>query len=868
MLLLSDQRSVSAQCKGDAVITAPGEAGHPSASKSTRSPDSPFSSKLSWSTRLLRSLGLAKTLDVSPGVHPAGGLVAGFRVPGGLLAGFRLPDGPWTGFRGSGGLMLGSLALACAACGGGSGDGQPGSGLAKTDSGTAISQPNDAAPLPLRPAHLASAREGEIVDRTKVLIRERASLRRTGNLSARTDFTVDGRAIAPEPALAIGLPWPGVSPAPTPIPTSQAGGTTATSAAGDRAATLPRSGTTVQEAGVEEDDLLKTDGKMLYGLQQMGWRNYQMETGRLRAYKRQTDGSVMATASLPLPGDPSTSTTMRGMVLVEDPARLALVGEANTWFPRLPDACLMPRPMPVSPGTISLPGDPCPPAGWSGVSPGAVYSAPKTTLQWVDVSGASPAAGARFVMDGHLIGIRQVGRYVYLALSYTPFLAADLLGSAATPAEIESRLAVLASDDILPRVQVDGGPSRRLVNETDCFLQQGNRSADLQLSVVVVFDAASPQGSWQGKCFFGGTQAIYMAPESLYLATSRDEVGVVAGQALFTAQTRTDIHKFRINAGQVSYQGSGDVAGHLGWDRDRAPYRMSEYAGDLRVMTFTGSLGWLSPADIGNPRKAPSPATLTVLRENTLTGSLEQVAVLPNPKRPESLGLPGEQIYAVRFQGERAYLVTFRQTDPLYVLDLSSPADPKTAGELKIPGYSDYLFPLPNSLLLGVGRDASLQGVVGGVKVALFDVRAAASPKEVTSLTFGDRYSNSGLEFSSRGINILKLPAPDTGPSAVPSAMEPASLVRIALPLSLPHPSLPNSGVDPSVPRPTFIWPGCYAQGLQLLEVDTRASTLRKHRWVASQPVDCSPELASDRSVQIDRQVYYWTRGDLRAETW
>ena len=86
----------------------------------------------------------------------------------------------------------------------------------------------------------------------------------------------------------------------------------------------------------------------------------------------------------------------------------------------------------------------------------------------------------------------------------------------------------------------------------------------------------------------------------------------------------------------------------------------------------------------------------------------------------------GERIYGVRFMGERGYVVTFRQIDPLYTLDLSDPTAPKVVGELKIPGYSAYLHPVGENLLLGVGREAQ------NVKASLFDVSNLAAPREVT----------------------------------------------------------------------------------------------------------------------------------------
>jgi hypothetical protein len=102
------------------------------------------------------------------------------------------------------------------------------------------------------------------------------------------------------------------------------------------------------------------------------------------------------------------------------------------------------------------------------------------------------------------------------------------------------------------------------------------------------------------------------------------------------------------------------------------------------------------------------------------TGTLALVGELPNAARPEPLGKAGEQLYGSRFIGSRGYLVTYRLTDPLCILDLSNPADPKVAGTPQVNGYSDYLFPLSDNLLLGVGKDAIADGSPGNrVRVSL-----------------------------------------------------------------------------------------------------------------------------------------------------
>jgi uncharacterized secreted protein with C-terminal beta-propeller domain len=108
---------------------------------------------------------------------------------------------------------------------------------------------------------------------------------------------------------------------------------------------------------------------------------------------------------------------------------------------------------------------------------------------------------------------------------------------------------------------------------------------------------------------------------------------------------------------------------------------------------------------------------------------------------------PGEQIYSVRFMGSRAYMVTYRQVDPFFVVDLSNPSSPKILGNLKIPGFSNYLHPYDERYIIGVGKETQEtkegQSLVQGVKLSLFDVQDPSTPREVAKVQIGDRGSDS-----------------------------------------------------------------------------------------------------------------------------
>ncbi|MGH9004349.1 MAG: beta-propeller domain-containing protein, partial [Acidimicrobiia bacterium] len=160
-------------------------------------------------------------------------------------------------------------------------------------------------------------------------------------------------------------------------------------------------------------------------------------------------------------------------------------------------------------------------------------------------------------------------------------------------------------------------------------------------------------------------------------------------------------------------------------------YAMDEHDGHLRVATTSG------PAFGGAEAEAQTSES-HVLVLDPGNGALETVGSVSGLGR-------GETIRGVRFLGDVGYVVTFRQTDPLYTVDLSDPAAPRVVGELKIPGYSAYLHPVGEGLLLGVGQDATDTGRRTGAQVSLFDVSDPAQPRRLDQVDLGQ--GSSAAEF-------------------------------------------------------------------------------------------------------------------------
>jgi uncharacterized secreted protein with C-terminal beta-propeller domain len=189
---------------------------------------------------------------------------------------------------------------------------------------------------------------------------------------------------------------------------------------------------------------------------------------------------------------------------------------------------------------------------------------------------------------------------------------------------------------------------------------------------------------------------------------------------------KTVIHKIAIADGKTEYKTFGEVKGTV-----LNQFSMDEDGGYFRIAT-TKSQTWSQFSDNTNQE---SYSNLYVLDENLkIVGSLEKLAA-------------GERIYSVRFMQGRAYMVTFEQTDPLFVIDLKDPNNPKILGQLKIPGFSNYLHPYDENTLIGIGKETGETewgGVITkGIKLSLFDVSDVASPKEIDKYEMGDRGSDS-----------------------------------------------------------------------------------------------------------------------------
>jgi len=203
----------------------------------------------------------------------------------------------------------------------------------------------------------------------------------------------------------------------------------------------------------------------------------------------------------------------------------------------------------------------------------------------------------------------------------------------------------------------------------------------------------------------GSAGTVYVSPTHLYLA--------IPAPRDYRNPDTTSIYSFAIDGDSITYAAEGSVDGTL-----LSQYSMDEYGGNLRVATTVQDSA---------SRTSSTYSEVSILDDRLkITGAVGDIA-------------PGERIYAARFLGERLYLVTFRETDPFFVIDLKNPERPKILGELHIPGFSRYLHPYDATHIIGIGK----QSTRGGLKMALFDVADVRNPELVDEEYLGDYGSNS-----------------------------------------------------------------------------------------------------------------------------
>ena len=341
------------------------------------------------------------------------------------------------------------------------------------------------------------------------------------------------------------------------------------------------------------------------------------------------------------------------------------------------------------------------------------------SVTFVDISDpAQPSIDRRLTMDGHVVASRLAAGHLRVVLQAEPVgLAWSFPEGSGLRAEREAternRQIVRESriENWLPFLVTSDGEEQVLLDCEDVLLPPEPSGLGTLSILDFDIDAGSSDASAAAVVASGST--VYANLDRVYVATSRWLDPVLSGDTGSFDGHITRIHRFDTPVdGDPTYVASGEVDGFL-----LNQFALDEYEGDIRVASTT------TPPWRGEGSGEPSQSSVTVL--TTEANRLVEVGQV------DGLGIT-ETIRAVRFMGPIGYVVTFRQTDPLYVIDLSDHTNPVAAGELKIPGFSSYLHPVGEGRLLGVGQDADEEsGRVRGLQLSLFDVSNPSNPQRL-----------------------------------------------------------------------------------------------------------------------------------------
>lgn len=617
--------------------------------------------------------------------------------------------------------------------------------------------------------------------------------------------------------------------------------------------------TNVQEQGVDEQDWVKlsADGRRLYVLD-----------SRYGGYYGPLDSlpvdDVVFTDEPPGGQLASSGTTLRILQLDADaPDATSLNDVSLSLDGRYAEGFYLYEKDGQSQAVLTATGNDF----WAYWSEPVMFGGRDSLITRVDVSDASNAfVSGTLNMDGQIISSRRIGKYLFLATRFYPQIP-GVEPYQVSAEQWQAAVDSASAEDLLPQYSLDGSVTEAsLIDPANCFVSDA-ASGDDYYSPDIITLSVFDLDSWQlsdSECYLGATETLYASPQAVFLATTQydysngavtdgdETISIIDGEfpadiAWHDPRVDTDIHQFDIDAGQLVYAGSGTVKGHLGWNPLRKPFRMSEKDGYLRVATFNDQQGLDA-----------SPILLSVLQADG-NGELQNVATLPNASEPAFIGKPGEQLYASRFLGDRAYLVTFRQTDPLYIIDLANPRQPSIAGELQIDGYSDYLLPIDQDYLLGIGKDAVATpeewgdgrgALVQGVKLSLFNVSNPAEPTEVQSVLVGERGTDARALNDHRAVTVQS--ATEDHPTRVSFGID---VYGQASPSSSP------------VGEAAFAYRSWNYSGLHGFEIRTGADAGISSRGAlvvesAEQNGEYYyPSYADDRAVMVNDSLFY-IRGD------
>jgi uncharacterized secreted protein with C-terminal beta-propeller domain len=328
----------------------------------------------------------------------------------------------------------------------------------------------------------------------------------------------------------------------------------------------------------------------------------------------------------------------------------------------------------------------------------------------------SPELLRTFTVSGSYFGSRMIGQYIYFVASQPAYIVLDTV---TVPKVYSNGIA----EEILPsEIHYSNTSDNYYMFTTFAALNMQNTTEEPTTMTLMV----------------GSTSNMYVSLDNIYV-TFREQY------------TSTSIYRIRMRDNNLTCEAQGEIPGY-----ELNQFSMDEYNNYFRIATTTSGY-WLGGlvAPIGTNWTQTS--GVYVLDMNlSIVGRLENLA-------------PNENFHSARFMGDKCYLVTFKKVDPLLVIDLSKPTEPKVLGELKIPGYSDYLHPYDETHIIGIGKetveaDEGYFAWYQGIKISIFDVSDVNNPTQIANFTIGDRGSDTQVLYDhkaflfDRSKNLLVIP--------------------------------------------------------------------------------------------------------------
>ena len=556
------------------------------------------------------------------------------------------------------------------------------------------------------------------------------------------------------------------SGAPIPAPTS-APPQSAVSSIGSESATKDFSTTNIQVAGVDEADTVKTDGKYLYVIGNNSQVVYILDANPQSA-------KVISKIFL-------NNTNLSGVYLSQDGTKLAVLGNQYVpyeYYTKLDGG--------YATGLIMPP----------------YWSSGTTFVKVYDVSNkANPVLARNFTMTGSYVNSRLIGNYLYDIVTESAYL--------------------VDNKAVLPAVF--SGPDAYSIEPSKIYYANTSDTYYTYTTIIamnIMNNAAAPTNK---TIMMGGAGNIYVSQSNIYVtcpvtnyetittntpapttassssSTSKPADGISIMPPIMIRPTwmGTAVYRIHVAGDTMTFAAQGNVTGNV-----LNQYAMDESNGYFRIVTTSYEYA-------ANSWSGTQQNNVYVLDMTLKTvGKLEKLGT-------------GENFHSARFMGSRCYLVTFLKTDPLFVIDLSAPTNPKLLGELIIPGYSDYLHPYDETHLIGLGKDAvaSSQGGFAwyqGLKLSLFDVANVNAPREIASYKIGDRGTSSEALYDPKAFlfdaskNLLVIPVdlylilPTTTTQYPKSTSTPSGATIMPAPL----PTI--IGGDSASQYGTFVWQGAY----------------------------------------------------------